>query len=187
MFLIIFVIIIIMIIVIIIIIIIETIVIILKKNCQSRTTTILTSKKKDQVAQIGVGGTPGLPYSRIFSAFWAFHAKLPHLPWLIKISPGLQRWSIWSQRNPGGSWQSLSSKHALSGWLFLPAPTFVFIEKEEQHRKSAKLPWHHNIKPSFFRQGPRLSCWCWDECRNPLRAGVENVEAPKRVFWMPKF
>ena len=43
-------------------------------------------------------------------------------------------------------------------------------------------------KPELFpRQGPRLSFWCWDECRDPLRAGVENVEALKSVFWIWNF
>ena len=36
-------------------------------------------------------------------------------------------------------------------------------------------------------KAPRLRCWCWDECRDPLRAGVENVEALKSVFWIWNF
>ena len=57
-------------------------------------------------------------------------------------------------------------------------------------RSQNRIWWYistPHLPPLLSRQGPRLSFWCWDECRDPLRAGAENVEALKSVFWIWNF
>ena len=51
----------------------------------------------------------------------------------------------------------------------------------------SNAPWQCKntamLKRWKIRQAARLRFW--DECGNPLRAGVENVEALKSAFWIP--